>query len=68
MRLAESMAEGRGWKLDEVACCRREGLTGERPSGQIGIQSVRGGDVAGVHTAYFIGQGERIEITHHAHS
>ena len=66
--LAGSMAEGRGWKLDDVACCRREGLTGERPSRQIGIQAVRGGDVTGVHTAYFIGQGERIEVTHHSHS
>ena len=68
MLLAGSMAEGRSWKLDDVACCAREGLTGERPSAQIGIQSVRGGDVTGVHTAYFIGQGERIEVTHHAHS
>jgi 4-hydroxy-tetrahydrodipicolinate reductase len=68
LRLAESMAEGRGWKLEEVIRCERSGLTGERPAGQIGIQAIRGGDVAGVHTAYFIGQGERIEITHHAHS
>lgn len=68
LRLAESMAEGRDWKLSDVACCAREGQTGERPAAQIGIQTVRGGDVAGVHTAYFIGQGERIEITHHAHS
>jgi len=68
LRLAEGMAESRGWKLDDVMCCLREGLNNERPSRQIGIQAVRGGDVAGVHTAYFIGQGERIEVTHHAHS
>ena len=35
---------------------------------EIGIQSLRGGDVVGVHTVYFFGEGERIEITHHAHS
>jgi dihydrodipicolinate reductase len=68
LRLAESMTEGRGWNLDEVACCKREGIVGERPHNEIGIQAIRGGDVAGVHTAYFIGQGERIEVTHHAHS
>ena len=68
LRLAESMAEGRDWRLDDVACCERAGITGERPQAQVGIQAVRGGDVAGVHTAYFIGQGERIEVTHHAHS
>ena len=68
LRLAESMAAGRDWMLDDVARCCREGIVGERPRQEIGIQAVRGGDVAGVHTAYFIGQGERIEITHHAHS
>ena len=68
LRLAESMATGRDWTLGDVACCCREGLVGERPHQEIGIQTIRGGDVAGVHTAYFIGQGERIEVTHHAHS
>lgn len=68
LRLAESMVEGRDWKLDDVACCAREGITGERPHDQIGLLAVRGGDVAGVHTAYFLGRGERIEVTHHAHS
>lgn len=68
LRLAESMAEGRDWKLEDVGCYERNGIIGERPQKQIGVQTVRGGDVAGVHTAYFIGQGERIEVTHHAHS
>ncbi len=35
---------------------------------EIGIQSLRGGDVVGVHTVYYMGPGERIEITHQAHS
>ena len=39
-------------------------MTGERPKMEIGIQAVRGGDVAGVHTVYFFGPGERIEVTH----
>jgi 4-hydroxy-tetrahydrodipicolinate reductase len=30
------------------------------------ITALRGGDVAGEHTAYFFGTGERIEITHRA--
>ena len=42
-------------------------MTGERPKMEIGIQAVRGGDVAGVHTVYFFGPGERIEVTHQAH-
>ena len=40
----------------------------ERPKAQIGIQAIRGGDVVGVHTVYFMGPGERIEVTHQAHS
>lgn len=36
----------------------------ERPAAEIGISSIRGGDVFGEHTVYFLGAGERIEITH----
>jgi 4-hydroxy-tetrahydrodipicolinate reductase len=68
LRLAASMAGVRDWQPTEVMCCRREGLTGERPHREIGIQALRGGDVPGIHTAYFFGPGERIEITHQAHS
>ncbi len=66
--LAEGLAEGRGWNLDEVACYHREGIIGERPKNEIGLQTLRGGDVVGVHTVYYFGQGERIEINHQAHS
>lgn len=68
LRLAESLAEARGWPLDESACYCREGIIGERPQREIGIQALRGGDVVGVHTVYFMGPGERIELTHQAHS
>jgi 4-hydroxy-tetrahydrodipicolinate reductase len=67
LRLAECLAAARGWKLSETACFHREGLTGGRPKREIGVQAVRGGDVAGVHTVYFMGAGERVEVTHHAH-
>ena len=46
----------------------RQGETGERPAKQIGFHAVRGGDIVGEHTVYFIGMGERIEITHRAMS
>ena len=68
LRLAEALADARDWPFSEVACCRREGIIGERPVREIGIQSLRGGDVVGVHTVYFLGLGERIELTHQAHS
>jgi 4-hydroxy-tetrahydrodipicolinate reductase len=41
---------------------------GARPRNQIGMHALRGGDVVGEHTVSFIGQGERIELTHKAHN
>ncbi len=46
----------------------REGMTGERNKSQIGIHSIRGGDVVGDHTVIFAGEGERLELTHRAAS
>ena len=68
LRLAECLAEAKDWSLAESACYHREGIIGERPAKEIGIQTLRGGDVVGVHTVYFMGPGERIEVTHQAHS
>lgn len=68
LALGEKLAEARGWDLPEVRCSARDGIIGARPHKEIGIQAVRGGDVVGVHTVYFLGPGERIEVTHQAHS
>ena len=46
----------------------RQGMIGERPPGEIGMHSLRGGDVTGEHTVVFAGEGERVELTHRAHS
>jgi 4-hydroxy-tetrahydrodipicolinate reductase len=66
--LAKSLAKGRGVDLDQVACYGREGITGERPQGQIGLHAVRGGSVVGDHWVQFLGEGERVEFHHHAES
>ena len=68
LRLAEAAAEGRGVPLNTVACYSRHGDIGPRPAGEIGIQTLRGGDVVGDHTVFFFGPEERIEITHRASS
>ncbi len=68
LRLAEAVAEGRGEKLDERLVLVRSGETGARPEGAIGIQTLRGGDNPGEHTVNFVGQGERVELAHRAHS
>ncbi len=64
--LAQALAQGRGVKLEEVACYGREGIVGERPVGEIGIHALRGGSVVGDHTVMFAADEERVEITHKA--
>ncbi len=64
VRLAEMVDEGRGTPLPRVH--GREGLCGARPSGELAIHALRGGDVVGDHTVIFAGDGERIELTHKA--
>ncbi len=66
--LAEALAAGRGVDLKAVATYGREGITGERPRGEIGIHALRGGDVVGDHTVMFASDGERVELTHKATS
>lgn len=68
LRFAEAVAEARGRSLQEVGLYERHGVIGERPQEAIGLQTVRGGDVVGEHTVFFLGMGERIEVTHRAHS
>ena len=64
--MAEAVAEARGQDLKEVAVYGREGQTGARKAGSIGIHAIRGGEIIGDHTVMFIADGEVIEITHRA--
>lgn len=68
LMLANALSKGRDVNLQDVACWGREGITGERPEGQIGIHAVRGGDVVGDHTVSFLGEGERVMLSHVATS
>jgi 4-hydroxy-tetrahydrodipicolinate reductase len=66
--LAEILAEVRNVQLNVVARHGREGIVGERTATEIGVHSVRGGDVVGDHTVMFATNGERVELTHKASS
>ena len=68
LRLGEAVAEATGRDLAKVARYDRHGDIGPRTQAEIGIQTLRGGDVFGDHTVFFFGQGDRIEITHRASS
>jgi 4-hydroxy-tetrahydrodipicolinate reductase len=67
-KLAEILCEVRQLDYDKDVRHGREGLPGERSANEIGLHSIRGGDVVGDHTVTFAGAGERLELTHKAAS
>ncbi len=68
MKMAQVIAAAVDRNLDETAVYTRKGMIGERTKKEIGIQTIRAGDIVGEHTVLFGGLGERIEITHKASS
>lgn len=68
MKMAQVIASVLNRRLEDTAVYVRKGLIGERTKKEIGIQTVRAGDIVGEHTVLFGGLGERIEITHKASS
>jgi 4-hydroxy-tetrahydrodipicolinate reductase len=68
LKMARVIADAVDRDLDEVAVYARKGIIGQRTKKEIGIQTVRAGDIVGEHTVLFGGLGERIEITHKASS
>lgn len=66
LAIGKAAASGRGHSLEDLADYNRHGHTGARERGKIGFSVARGGDVVGEHTAFFFGEGERIELTHKA--
>ncbi len=67
-RLVEILAEDRRLSLERDLRHGRSGQAGPREATEIGVHSVRGGDVVGEHTVLFAGLGERLELTHRAAS
>jgi 4-hydroxy-tetrahydrodipicolinate reductase len=68
MKMAQVIADKLERDLDKVGVYTRKGLIGERTKKEIGIQTVRAGDIVGEHTVIFGGIGERLEFIHRAHS
>jgi 4-hydroxy-tetrahydrodipicolinate reductase len=68
VKLAQVAAQALDYDLDETGVFARHGIIGERKRREIGVQTLRGGDIVGEHTVLFAGMGERIEVTHRAHN
>ncbi|MFH1403626.1 MAG: 4-hydroxy-tetrahydrodipicolinate reductase [Candidatus Altiarchaeota archaeon] len=67
MKTAGLIAEATGRKISDCGVYGRKGLC-PRKEGEIGIHSIRAGDIVGDHTVYFGSVGEHLELTHRAHS
>lgn len=68
MKLLDIFAQIKSGDSKRDVVYGRQGETGARPRGQIGVFALRGGDVIGDHTVFFFGDGERVELTHRATS
>jgi len=68
LALGRAVSAGLRRDFDGSKRLAREGIVGARGADEIGIVALRGGDVVGDHTVLFAGMGERIELTHRAHS
>jgi 4-hydroxy-tetrahydrodipicolinate reductase len=68
MKMAQIISEKLGRDLERVGVFTRKGMVGERTKSEIGIQTLRAGDIVGEHMVMFGGVGERLEFIHRAHS
>jgi 4-hydroxy-tetrahydrodipicolinate reductase len=68
LAMGEEVCKALGRNMKDCAVYGREGQVGARTREAIGYATVRGGDVIGDHTVMFLGEGERVEISHKATS
>lgn len=66
LMLGEAAAAGRGVSLDKVQRRTRDGVTGERPTGEIGFSVIRGGGIIGEHAVMLAAQDEILTLSHSA--
>jgi 4-hydroxy-tetrahydrodipicolinate reductase len=66
--LLEDICRVRGQQPDDVAVYGREGQTGPRPAGQIGVHALRMGAIVGEHEVHFTSDAESLTLRHRAFS
>ncbi len=68
LTLLERVCEGAGLDPKKAAIHGRQGDTGKRPAGQVGMHALRMGNLAGQHAVHFGSLGDTITLTHTAHT
>ena len=66
LMLGEAAASGRGAALKKLEKRVRDGITGERPRGEIGFSVMRGGGIVGDHSVVFAAEDEILTLSHSA--
>ena len=66
LRLYEAVAEAKSFDKETAGIHGRSGQVGARSPSEIGVMTLRGGDVVGEHTLLLAGEGERVELSHRA--
>ena len=67
VRISEIVAQALHRKIEKVGVYGRQGITERKPK-EIGVHTVRAGDIVGEHRVLFGGMGENLEIFHRAQS
>ena len=68
VKLLDIISRALGKDPKKTGIYGRQGIIGARTADEIGVMSVRAGDIIGEHTVYLAGPGERIELTHRAYT
>lgn len=68
MTAFEIISDQLGRNPEDIGVYGRKGHVGKRTPEEIGLHSIRGGDIVGDHTVLYVGDGERLEIKHQAHT
>ena len=66
LRLGSAVSQARGKSFAETFAGDRTSRSRARTDDEIGVVALRGGDSVGEHTLMFLGEGERLELTHRA--
>lgn len=64
LAIVQKLVDARGHSMEDKVCFVSPGETGQRAAGQIGVRSVRTGDVVGQHEIHFNGSDETLTIRH----
>lgn len=68
LQIGDIIAKNKQWDLEKCSIYRKKEITNIRKNNKIGFAIIRGGDTIGEHQVMFLGNGEKITLSHHANN